>query len=322
MLGLAALIASTAVSAQKAAKAGEARIGIVSLGATPATSGPFSINTIIRDRLRQLGWVEGKNLSIDIRFVGDGQNMSREIEDLLALRVDLIIAFGTPVVLAVRRLSSSVPVVFSIARDPVQQGLIESLGHPNRNLTGIYTPTAEHAGKRLGLLLEAAPGSARVAVIKFTNAISAIESTLTETAAAKLGVQLVPLTLSKVDEFESAFLSFKKAGANALSLLTDPRIAINFERLAAMSMAHGLPSIAGYPSYAQRGGLMAYGASDTEATRRTADFAAKILAGARAADLPVQQSTRFVLSLNLKTARALGVSFPKPLLQYADVVVS
>jgi putative ABC transport system substrate-binding protein len=183
-------------------------------------------------------------------------------------------------------------------------------------------PTAEHAGKRLGLLHDAVPGSARIAVLNFQNPRTRREFRTTEAAAEKLGVQLVEMKLSEVAELESAFRACKKEGATAVTILAEPRSSINLRRLARMSLAHKLPSIAGYAGYAWLGGLMAYGADGREGIERAAYFVAKILDGVRPADLPVEQSTKYVLALNARTAKGLGMNFPKALVLYADFVVS
>lgn len=298
------------------------RIGVLWLGEKTSTFGPRSREVFFRDSLRQLGWVEGQNLAIDTRFVGDGLNISREVEGLLAMKVDVIVAMGSPIALAAKNMTSSVPVVFVVFGDPVEFKLIDSLPRPGRNLTGIYLPTADHAGKRLGLLHDAVLGSTRIAVLRFPPSQATRESRITAAAAAKLGVELIDLNVGSIADLESAFVVCKKSGAKALTILTEPRASTNLRRLADMSIAQKLPAIAGYDGFAWLGGFMSYGADGLEGIRRAAYFITKILDGARPADLPVEQSTKYVLALNVKTARKLGLSFPRALVQYANVVIS
>lgn len=321
VLALSSLIAPLGVSAQRATKT-NGRIGVLWLGEKTSTFGPRSREVFFRDSLRQLGWVEGQNLAIDTRFVGDGLNISREVEGLLAMKVDVIVAMGSPIALAAKNMTSSVPVVFVVFGDPVEFKLIDSLPRPGRNLTGIYLPTADHAGKRLGLLHDAVLGSTRIAVLRFPPSQATRESRITAAAAAKLGVELIDLNVGSIADLESAFVVCKKSGAKALTILTEPRASTNLRRLADMSIAQKLPAIAGYDGFAWLGGFMSYGADGLEGIRRAAYFITKILDGARPADLPVEQSTKYVLALNVKTARKLGLSFPRALVQYANVVIS
>lgn len=313
----ATLAAACGVAVAQANKPGSARIGILWMGYP--TGAPRTPGVLFRNRLRQLGWEEGRNLTIEHRFVGDGETIPAAIEQLLAMKVQVIVAMGSPIAMALR--NSPVPVVFSVAGDPVSLGMIDSFGHPGHNMTGIYAPTVEHAGKRLSLLLDVVPGSTRIALLS-APVRGGVEASNTETAAGKLGVQLIPVKPDAVEDLESGILACMRAGATALTILTAPRIRNALRHVAAMCLAHKLPSIAGYGEYARMGGLMSYGASADEAATRPAYFVARILSGTRPADLPVEQSLRYVLTLNNRTASALGISFPKPMLQYADQVIS
>ncbi len=321
MLGLSALVAPWELSAQHNRTTVSRRIGILWLGTTSTTLGPSSREARFRDSLRQFGWVEGQNLAVETRFVGDGGHPAGEAEELVAMKVDAIVAMGAPIALAVRGTTNSVPVVFVVFGDPVQSGLIVSLARPGGNLTGIYMPTAEHAGKRLELLHEAVPGSDRIAVLRFAGSAAGYESALTRAAAQKLGIQLEEITAGTMEDLDAALLACKKTGATALTILAEPRTSISLGRVAEICLVHQLPSIAGYAGYAWLGGLMAYGADGFEGIRRAAYLVSRILNGARPADLPVEQSTKYVLALNRKTARKLQLRFPHSLVQYANVVV-
>ncbi|MDM0047800.1 ABC transporter substrate-binding protein [Variovorax sp. J22R115] len=321
-MALPALFAPGGVSAQRTKAAASRRIGVLWLGAASTTFGPTSREVLLRDTLRQLGWVEGRNLAVETRYVGDGVDPVRSVQDLLATRVDALVAMGSPIALAARHVTGALPVVFVVFGDPVEFGLIDSLARPGGNLTGIYMPTAEHAGKRLALLRDAVPATTRIAVFNFADSRARVEARNTQAAAQKLGVQLVEMNLNGLADLDDAFLECKRAGATALTVLTEPRTSVHLGRVAEMSLAHRLPSVAGYAGFAWLGGFMAYGADGGEGIRRAASFVARILDGARPADLPVEQSTRYVLALNIKTARTLGVRFPRALVRYANVVIS
>jgi putative ABC transport system substrate-binding protein len=292
------------------------------LGGPSTIYGPGSREALFRDSLRRFGWTEGQNLVIEPRFVGTGVNLSKHVEQLLSMKVDVIVAMGSPIALAVKDISTSVPIVFVVFGDPVEFGLIDSLARPGGNLTGIYMPTAEHAGKRLGLLHEAVPGSSRIAALTFPNSRARHELRIIQAAAGKLGVQLVEVKVGAVAELESALLASKNSGVTAVALITEPRTSVDLGRIAELCLAQRLPSIAGYAGYAWLGGFMAYGADGREGFSRAAYFVSKILNGERPADLPVEQSTKYVLALNTRTARILRMSFSKSLRHYADFVVA
>ncbi|MDM0075648.1 ABC transporter substrate-binding protein [Variovorax sp. J2P1-59] len=321
VLELAALAAPLGASSAQTARAGSRRIGVLWLGGESTVFGPVSRQGFFRDGLRRYGWIEGQNLTIESRYVGTGLNLSTPVEQLLSAKVDVIVAMASPIALAAKDMTASVPIVFVVFGDPVEFGLIDSLAHPGGNLTGIYMPTAEHAGKRLGLLHEAVPGSTRIAVLKFPNSRARLETRITEAAAGKLGVELVDVKVDAISELEPALIACKKSGATAVTILAEPRASVNLGRIAEVSLAQGLPSIAGYAGFAWLGGFMAYGADGHEGFIRAAYFVARILQGERPADLPVEQSTKYVLALNKKTARTLRMRFPKSLIQYADFVI-
>lgn len=321
LLALSSLICPLSWSAQRASKT-DVRIGVLWLGGKATAFGPRPRESLFNNSLRELGWNDGQNLTIDSRFVGDGANISTDVEELLAAKVEVIVAMGSPMALALRSMGLSVPTVFVVFGDPVEFGLIDSLARPGRNLTGIYLPTAPHAGKRLGLLHEAVAGSKRIAVLKFSNSQALREYRLTQSAAAKLGVDLVDLEVGAMADLESAFAACRKSGASAVTILTEPRISTNLRRLAEVSAAERLPAIAGYGGFAWLGGFMSYGADGLEGIKRAASLTARILNGAHPNDLPVEQSTKYVLALNVRVAKKLGLSFPKSLVQYASVLIS
>jgi len=318
VLELAALLAPWNATAQQTARTGKARIGVLWLGEVHA---PDSRKSFFDNSLRLHEGVAGRDVVIESRFARAVEQLPREVFALLSMKVDVIVAIGSPVAFAVSSLTNSIPIVFVVYGDPVELGLVDSLSHPGGNLTGIYLPTAEHAGKRLELLLNVAPQSSRIGVLSYYSQVH-LESRRTMAAAQRLGVQLVNVDLNSLIDLESAFHTFEKSGATALSILSDWQSGANLGPLADLSLSHKMPSISGYAHFARLGGLMAYGADPFEGLSRAAYLVSKVLSGAQPADLPVEQSTRYVLSLNKRTAKELGVSFPKSILQYADEVFS
>ena len=319
MFGLVALLAPLGANAQ-ATKAKLPRIGVIWLGGLPpAPLPPTSAVARFRDSLRERGWVEGRSISIESRIAGGGQTLARQVEQLIEMKVDVLVTMSTDAALAAKNMSTSVPVIFWIAGDPVEFGLIDSLRRPGGNLTGIYSRVADHAGKRLALLHEAAPLSTRIAVVG--SSLNGAEFTNMQAAATALGVQLVPLEVRTLDNFAGAFEAAKRADATALSVLTSPLLSLNLRRLADLSLANRLPAVAAFNAFAEAGGLMAYAASNAEGARRTAAYVDRILKGGKPAEIPVEQPTKFDLVINLKTAKALGISIPQSMLQRADEVI-
>jgi len=317
MFGLAVLLVSQGVMGQ-GTKAKSPRVGVIWLGGVPpAPLPPKSGAARFRDSLRELGWVEGKNVSIESRFAETGQNVSRQIEQLIEMKVDVLVAMSTNTAQAAKNMSTSVPVIFVIAGDPLEFGLVESLRRPGGNLTAIYSRVADTAGKRLALLHEAAPLSARIAVLG--SLLRGSEFKNMQAAAESLRVQLIPLEVRTLDNFAGAFEAAKRADATALSVLTNPLMSVNLRSVADLSLANRMPAIASFPAFAEAGGLMAYAASPVETMRRTAAYVDRILKGANPADIPVEQPSKFELLINLKTAKTLGI--PQSLLQRADEVI-
>ena len=317
MFGLAVLLVSQGVMGQ-VTKAKSPRVGVIWLGGLPPTPlPPKSGAARFRDSLRELGWVEGKNVSIESRFAETGQNVSRQIEQLIEMKVDVLVAMSTNTAQAAKNMSTSVPVIFFIAGDPLEFGLVESLRRPGGNLTGIYSRVADTAGKRLAFLHEAAPLSTRIAVLG--SSLRGSEFKNMQAAAESLRVQLIPLEVRTLDNFAAAFEVAKRADATALSVLTNPLMSVNLRSVADLSLANRMPAIASFPAFAEAGGLMAYAASSVEGMRRTAAYVDRVLKGASPADIPVEQPSKFELLINLKTAKTLGI--PQSLVQRADEVI-
>jgi putative ABC transport system substrate-binding protein len=300
------------------------RIGFLALGsrAIISTSPRFEA---FKQALRELGWVEGQNLVMESRYAeGRAEHLPDLAADLVSLQVEVMVVAGGPqVVRAAQHATRTTPIVGVAMGDPVEEGFAASLAQPGGNVTGLSGAPREMAGKRLELLKEAVPAVTRVAVLTNpANSPSAPQLQATQVAAQALGVQLQVVEIRSPDTFENAFAAMTKAGADALFVLTDPLL---FERhvsaIVALAQQHRLPAMYPWSMYTDAGGLMFYNLSLTDAFRRGATYVDKILKGAKPADLPVEQPMKFELVINLKTAKALGLTIPPTFLFLADEVL-
>ncbi len=273
--------------------------------------------------LRELGWVEGRNIIIERRNAEERyERLSDLAAELVRLRVDIIVASGSPAPLVAKRATNTIPIVITNAADPVNSGLVTSLGRPGGNVTGLSLLSPTVVGKQLELLKEVLPKVNRAAVL--TNPghpARALMLTEAEAAMRPLGLQLQILDAGRPGEFEPAFAAMTRERAGALLILADPMFFGQRKRLADLATRNRLPAVSGVSEFAEAGILMAYGASLPDLFRRAAIFVDKILKGAKPADLPVEQPTKFELVINLKTAKALGVTIPPSLLLRADQVI-
>jgi putative ABC transport system substrate-binding protein len=312
---LAALLAAEAQPAGKVA-----RVGFLS----PASStvGPHILEAF-RQGLRDLGYVEGQNIVVEYRFAeGKAERLPDLAMELVNLKVDVIVASGTPGPLAAKNATKTIPIVMASAGDPVGTGLVASLARPGGNVTGLSTLTPELGGKRLQLVKELLPGVSRVAVLwNAANPYTGLLVRETEAAARTLGVQTQSLEVRGPDDFENVLPAAISGGAGALIVVDDPLTVSNRMRIANFAARNRLPAIYGFREFAEAGGLMAFGAKLADLYRRAPIYVDKILKGAKPADLPVEQPTKFDLVINLKTARALGLTIPPSLLARADQVI-
>jgi putative ABC transport system substrate-binding protein len=273
------------------------------------------------ERLREHGWIDGKNLAIEYRWAeGRPERFAEFAADFIRLKVDVIFTGGTPVVLALKRATSEIPIVFSSAGDPVGTGLVESLARPGGNITGLSFMTADVAGKRLELLREIVPGLGRLALIAnagFPEAL--LEMREVQATATTLGVNTMPFEVRRQDDFPAAFEAIK--GADALYVCGDPMMLGNRARISALALDARLPTVHSVREHVEAGGLISYGTDFQELFRRTADFVDKILRGTRPAEIPVEQPTKFDLVVNLVTAKTLGLAMPPTLLARADRII-
>jgi putative tryptophan/tyrosine transport system substrate-binding protein len=271
--------------------------------------------------LRERGYVDGQNVVVEFRFTdGSFDQLPRLAEELVRLKVDVILASAAPPALAAKKATTSVPIVFVNVFDPVELGLIPSLGRPGGNITGLSTISADLAGKRLETLRELVPKLRRVAVLwDPSNPSNPIQLKGAEVAARTLGLQLQPAPVQGPSDFDAAFKAAR--GANGLLLLDSPLFITHRARLAGLAATSRLPAISGLRDLVEVGGLMSYGVDFPDSFRRAATYVDKILKGAKPGDLPVEQPTKFDLAINLKTARALGLTIPPSLLARADEVI-
>jgi putative ABC transport system substrate-binding protein len=273
-------------------------------------------------RLRELGWMEGRTITIEYRWAEGREERFPEIAaELVRLKVELIVTSGTPAVMASKKATSVIPIVFATAGDPVGSGLVASLARPGGNVTGLATLANELAGKRLELLREVVPGLRRLAIMgNVGNPFTVLELGDVQAAARTLGLEVVMLEIRRAQDLAPAFHALKSR-ADALYVCTDALANTNRIRINIAAVGERLPTMHGSRDYVEAGGLMSYGPNFPHLFRRAGDLVDKILRGAKPADLPVEQPTKFDLVVNLTTAKALGIDVPASLLATADEVI-
>jgi putative ABC transport system substrate-binding protein len=292
-------------------------VGILSASGTP------TLNTVFIASLSELGWVEGKNVVFEHRYADNRlERLPGLAADLVRLKVDVIAAAGTLAPLAAKQASSTIPIVMTAAGDPLGSGLIASLARPGGNVTGMSLMAPDLGGKRLELLKEVLPRLARVAVLwNAANPYSALVFKETQAAGRTLGIEVQSLEVRAPDDFDAAFEAARRQRPDALITVEDPLTVTYRQRVADFTAEQQLPSLHGVREFAAAGGLMSYGASLADLFQRAAGYVDKILRGAKPADLPVQQPSKFELVINLKTAKALGLTVPLTLQASAEEVI-
>jgi putative ABC transport system substrate-binding protein len=280
-----------------------------------------SFYEVLRHGLRDFGYVEGRNLVIEYRSGEDQARLAQLAAELVRLNVEVIVTPG-PATRAAHRATENIPIVFSFSGDPVEAGLVKSLGRPGGNMTGITWLAFELVGKRLELLKEAAPRVSRVAVLA-NPAHPGEHRELSETAqtARALGAAVQYHSVRTTADFPAAFDAIVRDSADALLVFPDGLTMAHRRQTAEFAAKQRLPSVFGWREYVEAGGLMAYGPNRVETARQLAVYVDKILKGAKPADLPVEQPTKFELVINMKTAKALGLTIPQSLLLRADQVI-
>ena len=316
-LALALLAAPPTVQAQQIGK--PARIGLISR-LSPSETAPWY--QVLRQGLRQLGWIEGKNIGFVSRHSKGRRLLAERAAQLLRLKPDVIVVHSGSAIRALRRLNKAIPIVMAGVAQPLRGGFVKSLARPGGNVTGLSQMAPHLAAKRLELLKELVPQISRVAVLWAPKNPTSTQSWKNiQAPARKLGLQLQPFEIRGTNDFEKAFKDAAKAGVGAVFITSGRMFGANLNRIAELAAKGRLPSIWHRSEYVDSGGLASYGPDRTTLYGRAATFVHKILKGAKPADLPVEQPTKFDLVINLKTARALGFTFPRSILLRADRVI-
>lgn len=314
------LAAPFAVGAQQPANT--RRVGVLAPGSASGGDQFQQLVKAFRDGLRDLGWVEGQNVVVEARW-GEGRidEFPRIIAELVALPVDVIVAWGPQAIRAAQQATATVPIVMAIVHEPVAFGFVKSLARPGGNITGQSFQDSELGTKRLDLLRDVVPRMRRVAFL--WDPAGGGESGLraAEASARKLGLTTQVLEVRRPEDFGPAFASARKQGAQAVIQMASPFLATYRTRLIELAAAQRLPMTCETRLFVGEGCLMAYGPNFTEMSYRAAGYVDKILKGAKPADLPIQQPTKFEFAINLKTAKALGLTIPQSLLLRADEVI-
>jgi putative tryptophan/tyrosine transport system substrate-binding protein len=316
LLGGVAVVWPFAVSAQQAGKL--PTIGF--LGAAPSIESQRV--TAFEQRLRELGWIEGRTVAIEYRWAeGRNERYAENAAELVRLKVEVIVTSTTPPTLAAKQSTAVIPIVFAAVNDPVGTGLVASLSRPGGNVTGLANQMSDTSGKKLEFLREVLPGLRRLAIMANAgNPGSMLDMSEAQATARRLGLEVSTVEIRRAEDIVPAFGALRDR-ADALYLCPDALLNTNRIRINILAMGARLPTMHGHREYVEAGGLMSYGQSNQDQFRRAADFVDKILRGAKPADIPVEQPTKFDLIINLTAAKALGLDIPPTLLARADEVI-
>jgi putative ABC transport system substrate-binding protein len=318
-LVLALMLAPLAVEAQQSGRI--PRIGYLSSGSVASDEARFAA---FRQGLQELGYVEGKSIVIQQRYAaGQPERLPQLAEELVRLQVDVLVVYGgAQGVFIAKKATSSIPIVFTVVADPVGEGVVASLARPGGNVTGLSDLHADLITKRLQLFKELVPSASRIAVLS-NSANPGHSRQLKDIAAAApaFGLTLLSLPIAGADEIDRAFMAMREQRTDGLLILGDPILGAQRGRIAGLAAKSRLPAVFTTREAAEAGGLMSYGTVFPELWRRAATYVHKILKGAKPADLPVEQPTKFELVINLRTAKAVGLTIPSSLLQRADHII-
>jgi putative ABC transport system substrate-binding protein len=314
-----ALIFELCISAEAQQLAKIPRAGY--LGST-SSSANSTRDAAFQQELRNLGYIQGKNILIEYRYADGQLELLPELaKELVRLKVDVIVAGGLPAAHAAKRVTTTIPIVFT-GGDPVRTGLVFSLARPGGNLTGVTDPTVDVSTKRLELLRESVRELSRIAMLwNPLNPTNPLQMEDTKAAARVLGIRLFAIEARDENDFEHAFAAIASNGSGALLVAGDPLFASNRKRMAYLAAKHRLPAMFTARDYVEAGGLMAYGEDPADRHRRLAWYVDKILKGQKPADLPIQAAAKFELVINLKTANQIGLTIPPNVLARADRVI-
>ena len=291
------------------------------LGATTPTIWSANV-TAFQNRLRELDWIDGRNVSIEYRWAqGRDDRYAEFASEFVQRKVDIIVTAGTTAVIALKKATSAIPIVFAAAGDPVRTGLVSSLSRPGGNVTGLSNLQTDLGGRRLSLLREIQPNVKRVAVLgNFDSPLIALEMEGVKEDGARLGLETFKLHVTKAEEIVPAIQSLKGV-ADALYICSDPFLTTHRVRINTLAIAQKLPTVNAFREYVVAGGLLSYGPNFPDLFRRSADYVDKILRGAKPADIPVEQPVKFDLVINNTTAIAIGLTIPEQFLMRANEVI-
>jgi putative tryptophan/tyrosine transport system substrate-binding protein len=315
------LFAGAAATRPVAVRAQHAKLPTIGfLGAGSEESSPWI--TAFTQRLRELGWIDGRNVAIDLRWAQGRKDRSAEIAaEFVRQKVDVIVTYSNEHVEIAKQSTSTIPIVFAFAGDPLGTGLVASLARPGGNLTGLSSQNVDLAGKRFELLREVIPGLRRLAILfNVNNANSPLEFGIIQAAARPLGLEVLPSEIQRTDDIAPALVAIK-GHADAMYVVGDPLTFVHRTQINTLAISERLPTVFSVREYVEAGGLMSYGPSFPTLFRRAGDYVDKILRGAKPADIPVEQGTKYDLVINLATAKALGLTIPEPFLLRVDEAI-
>jgi ABC-type uncharacterized transport system substrate-binding protein len=263
-------------------------------------------------RLRELGWTEGRNVAIEYRWgEGRGERAAEIAAEFVRIKVDVIVTSGTPQVIAAKQATSLIPIVFASAGDPVGSGLVASLARPGGNVTGLSSQMTDTAAKRLEFLREVVPSLRRLAImVNVSNPLAVLEMVEAQAAVATLGLEVITSEIRRAEDIVPAFEAFN-GRADALYVITDPLMNTFRNRTNTLALGSRLPTMYGTREFVEAGGLMSYGSNFADQFRRAADYVDKILRGTKPGEIPVEQPTKFELVINAQTATTLGLDVPR-----------
>jgi putative tryptophan/tyrosine transport system substrate-binding protein len=304
------------------ARAQQPALRVIGFFGTGTPSGWSQWTSAFVNRLRELGWIEGRTIGIEYRWAeGQNERYAEIAAELVRLKVDVIVTQSTPSVLAAKQATSVIPIVFASAGDPVGNGIVENLAHPNGNVTGLSAQATDSAPKRLELLREVVPTLHTLAIMaNVGNPFSMLEVGEVQVAARTLGLNTATSEIRRVEDIAPA-MDALKGHAEALFLSTDPLLVTNRFRINDLAQSVQVPTIGSWREFVEAGSLMSYGSNIPDQFRRAADMVDRILRGTKPGDIPVEQPTRFELVVNLKTAKAIGLIVPPSVLARADEVI-
>ena len=304
------------------ARAQQPAMPVIGFFGTGTPSGWSQWTSAFVNRLRELGWIEGRTIGIEYRWAeGRNERYAEIAAELVRLKVDVIVTQSTPSVLAAKQATSVIPIVFASAGDPVGNGIVENLAHPNGNVTGLSAQATDSAPKRLELLREVVPTLRTLAIMaNVSNPFSMLEVGEVQVAARTLGLNTATSEIRRAEDIAPA-IDALKGRAEALFLSTDPLLVTNRVRINTLAQSAQMPTIGSWREFVEAGSLMSYGSNIPDQFRRAADLVNRILRGTKPGDIPVEQPTRFELVVNLKTAKAIGLTVPPTLLARADEVI-